>query len=51
MLSFILSGLHDDLNRAPDRGQLQPANAYPAFETQGIIELDYIQAEKWNKFF
>ncbi len=51
MLTFLISGLHDDLNRAPHRNQIVPVNSYPAFENQGIIELDYIQAEKWIRFF
>lgn len=42
MLSFIISGIHDDLNRAPDRGSIVPTNSYPAFENQGIVEMDYI---------
>eukprot|EP00347_Sterkiella_histriomuscorum_P018576 403344988 len=51
MLTFLLSGMHDDLNRAPNRGQIAPSNSYPAFENQGIVELDYIQAERWDSFF
>ena len=51
MLTFLISGLHDDLNRAPNRGQIIPSNSYPAFEANGIVELDYIQADKWDKFF
>ncbi len=51
MLTFLISGLHDDLNRSPYRGTVAPSNSYPAFENGGIVEMDYIQAEKWDKFF
>ena len=51
ILTYLISGLHDDLNKAPNRGNLEPANSYPAFESNGIVELDYIQAERWNQFF
>ncbi|CDW79660.1 ubiquitin carboxyl-terminal hydrolase 8 [Stylonychia lemnae] len=51
MLIHLISGLHDDLNRAPNRGQMVGANSYPAFQGNGIVELDYIQADKWDKFF
>ena len=32
MLTFLLSGMHDDLNKAPERSSILPANSYPAFE-------------------
>jgi hypothetical protein len=51
LLVTLISGLHDDLNNAPNRGMVQQSNSYPAFENKGIVELDYIQSAKWDKFF
>ena len=51
MLCLLLNGLHEDLNSAPKRGLVVPSNAYPAFENSNFVELDYIQAEKWDKFY
>ena len=42
MLIVLINGLHDDLNRAPNRNQITPVNSYPAFENQGLVEFDYI---------
>ena len=49
MLLTLLKGLHEDLNTAKIRDLT--SKVYPAFDNMGLTEMDYVQAERWGKFF
>jgi len=52
ILMTLLKGVHEELNHAEKReGTGSALSSDPSFENTKFIELDYIQAEKWIRYF
>ena len=51
ILTSFINGLHSDLNQASLREESGTNPSYPGFENSAMVELDYIQADKWDKYY